>query len=60
MASRVNFKGDLQENMEKFDKRSKAAMLAITYAYGHTMEDYLCRNRTWTYRTRAEKAMFNH
>ena len=56
MASRVNFKGDLQENLEKFDKRSKAAILAITDAYGQTMEDYMRRNRPWTDRTGAAKA----
>ena len=60
MASRVNFKGDLQENLEKFDKRSKAAILAITDAYGQTLEDYMRRNRPWTDRTGAAKARLNH
>lgn len=60
MASRVNFEGDLQENLEKFDKRSKAAILAITDAYGQTLEDYMRRNRPWTDRTGAAKARLNH
>lgn len=60
MASRVNFEGDLQENLEKFDRRSKAAILAITDAYGQTLEDYMRRNRPWTDRTGAAKARLNH
>ena len=60
MAARVNFEGDLQENLEKFDRRSKAAILAITDAYGQTLEDYMRRNRPWTDRTGAAKARLNH